>query len=904
MISEAVHPARYQFGDFELLPNQGALWRAGVRVAVTPKCMAVLIVLVDHAGRTVKKDDLLAQVWGGAAVEENNLTQTISTLRKVLGEKRGENRFIVTEPGNGYRFVAGVTRLEAPLQPPETSIASIPPSPRSISKWLLALPAVSLLCLIAAATLWLSKPAGGTTKRRSVAVLEIRNLSNNESAAWLQTALPEMLTSELASGGKLRTIPADDVVRWRSGLGNGLESTGNAGLVRLARRNFGADVFVLGSYVTAGTCPECRVRVDLGIFDAHTGESVAAIIDEGSAQGLLDLTARLGAKLRADLGIAGPPTEPPSWPAPSAMREYAEGLKALRRMDPMAARDHLQAAVNSDPGNALIHSALADAWTALGYGLRANEESRRAYELSSSLSRLDQLAIEARYRSNAQQWDRAIEIYRSIFRLFPDSLEDGLNLARAQLRAMKTADSISTLRELRRLPIPGGNDPRIDLLEAQDAGTTGNFTETRDYARRAAQEAKSRGAMYLFARARLLEGGAMQTMGEPRFDEVQAEARTVCEQLGDRQCVSSSWRIRGNHQLFSGHFQEADDAYRKGIAVAREMGDRGELANLLNGLGVVAESNLEWRQAEDHYLEAISLKKETGYNASEVQLQLADFYLRMGRLPDAARVADEAYAEAQKTNDRAEFGEIFRLRSALARLHGDLEGAQQLGEKAVTEFRATRSVAALTLALAALSSIATARGDLQGSEARLSEATRNNAPLVRLTPNPEGQGAIELARAELLLAKGQFQQAAEQGKLAAADFSNAHQHENSAKALVIEANAAETLGRKPDALLACEQAQREAAQTLDPLVLASVRLATWRLTGSRDSNEPADLHANLASLRNPELSLEEQFDLAIRARQSGFPNANRLLDALASQAANRGYFTLSRRARSLEQSGQ
>lgn len=68
--------------------------------------------LVERAGETVLKDELLAEVWEGAAVEENNLTQCISTLRKVLGEKRGENRYILTDPGKGYRFVAAVTEID------------------------------------------------------------------------------------------------------------------------------------------------------------------------------------------------------------------------------------------------------------------------------------------------------------------------------------------------------------------------------------------------------------------------------------------------------------------------------------------------------------------------------------------------------------------------------------------------------------------------------------------------------------------------------------------------------------------------------------------------------------------------------------------------------------------------
>jgi DNA-binding winged helix-turn-helix (wHTH) protein/tetratricopeptide (TPR) repeat protein len=895
---------KYHFGEFELSPNQGALWQAGVRLPLMPKPLATLVVLVERGGETVSKDELLAQVWHGTAVEENNLTQSISTLRKVLGEKRGENRFIVTDPGNGYRFVAEVTRIEdAPVEAHESPISlfsnGVPngivrhSSPVPSRKMLFATALIGLLCLAAVGLwLWMRHSAVQAVGRKSVAVLRIRDLSKSSSEAWLQTALSEMLTSELASGGKLHAIPAEDVVRWRSDLGTASENARYADLLRLACSNFGAGTFVIGSYVVTGACPDCRVRVDLGLFDAGSGDRLATIIDEGPAQNLLDLTTRLGGKLRAELGVGGTPAGPPPWPAPEAAREYAEGLNALRRIDPIAARDHLQAAVNADPGNALIHSALAETWTALGYGLRANEESRRAYDLSTSLGRMDQLGIEARYRMSAQQWDRAIEIYQTIFRLFPDSLEDGLNLARAQWRAMKVADVSATLSLLRRLPKPAGNDPRIDVIEAQNAGLARDYAKTREYAHRAGDEAKSRGAQYMFARARLLEGGAMQTMTAPNYYAVQTEGRKVCESLGDRQCVSMAWRIRGNERFSKGHFAEAQEAYLQGVSVARELGDRAEQANLLMGLSVVAESNLEWDQAEQNLLEAISLKKETGNNPSEVQVQLAELYLRLGKFSDTAGTADEALSEAQKTNAREDIGEVYLLQAELARLHGRLDTAQELGEKAIAEIRASNSNGLLTVALAALSSTLTARGDLQKAEKLLVGA---NAP-----DYLEGQGRLELARAELLLAKGQYQPAAEQAKRSAADFSNAHLDENSATALVTEANALQMLGRTSDALQTCEEAERRASRSPDPVASTLAHLAAWQLSGDSGAKVPPDLEAKVASLRNPELSLEENFDRALVAKRTATPGANRMFHALADDAAARGYLTMSRRARAME----
>jgi len=895
---------KYQFGEFELFPNQGVLSRAGVRVPLMPKPLATLLVLVEHAGETVSKDDLLSEVWPGTAVEENNLTQSISTLRKVLGEKRGENRYIATEPGNGYRFVAAVTRTAAVITEDVPRVATEPavtvisngsqsvPIPSSSRRRVLFALAIGLLCLAAGAWLWIRRSPSQAMGRKSVAVLEIRDLSKDSSESWLQTALPEMLTSELASGGKLRAIPAEDVVRWRSDLGTVPESARSADLLRLARRNFGADRFVLGSYVVTGTCPECQVRVDLGLFDSGTGERLATIIDAGPALDLLDLTARLGGQLRSDLGAGGSAPEPLTWPAQGAAREYAEGLKALRRIDPMAARDHLQAAESADPGNALIHAALAETWAALGYGLRANEESRRAFELSASLGRLDQLQIEARYRMSANQWDRAIEIYRSIFRLFPDSLEDGLNLARAQSRGLKSADMIATLRILRRLPKPAGNDPRIDLLEAQNAGVANDYPKTREYAHKAADEAKARGAQYVFARARLLEGGAMQTMGDPNYYVVQTQGRKVCEALGDRQCVSQSWRIHGNALYYQGHFAEAKETYLQGLNVARELGDRGEQANILSGLSAVAESNSDWEQAEQYLLEALSTRRETGYNPSLVHVQLAELYLRMGQFRVAASNADEAFSEAQKANAREDLGEVYRLRAVLARFNGHLDAAQDLCDKAITELRASNSTALPIMADIEMSSLQTARGDLENAGKNL---VGNNA-----LNFPERLGSFELARAELLIAKGQFQPAAEEAKRSAADFANAHLGEDSATALVREADAVEMLGRASDALAIAQEAERRAEESPNPVAKVLAHLASWRLAGASDASVPADLHTKVVSLKSPELALEEDFDRAMRAKRTGAPNASQLFQALANRAAKLGYVTMSRRARSLE----
>src|SRR5262245_37406145 len=103
------HTPRYEFGPFQLDPSNRVLLREGETISLTPKATDLLLILVANAGEILKKDELLKVIWPNTFVEESNLTQNIFTLRKVLGDRRVDPRYIETVPRRGYRFVASVT---------------------------------------------------------------------------------------------------------------------------------------------------------------------------------------------------------------------------------------------------------------------------------------------------------------------------------------------------------------------------------------------------------------------------------------------------------------------------------------------------------------------------------------------------------------------------------------------------------------------------------------------------------------------------------------------------------------------------------------------------------------------------------------------------------------------------
>jgi DNA-binding winged helix-turn-helix (wHTH) protein/Tol biopolymer transport system component len=109
MVIEARH--FFEFGPFRLDPSLRILLRDGQPVPVQPKTFDILLALVQNNDRLVSKEDLMKAVWQNTFVEESNLTQNIFVLRKILGQTAGENRYIVTVPGRGYRFVGEVRKV-------------------------------------------------------------------------------------------------------------------------------------------------------------------------------------------------------------------------------------------------------------------------------------------------------------------------------------------------------------------------------------------------------------------------------------------------------------------------------------------------------------------------------------------------------------------------------------------------------------------------------------------------------------------------------------------------------------------------------------------------------------------------------------------------------------------------
>jgi DNA-binding winged helix-turn-helix (wHTH) protein len=111
------------FGCFRLFPVQRLLLEGQKPLRLGSRALDILIALVERPGELVSKEELMARVWPNTFVEPANLTVHIAVLRRILGDGRGDNRFLINIPGRGYRFVTPIKVAKVSMPSPPRSLA-------------------------------------------------------------------------------------------------------------------------------------------------------------------------------------------------------------------------------------------------------------------------------------------------------------------------------------------------------------------------------------------------------------------------------------------------------------------------------------------------------------------------------------------------------------------------------------------------------------------------------------------------------------------------------------------------------------------------------------------------------------------------------------------------------------
>ncbi len=678
--------------------------------------------------------------------------------------------------------------------------------------------------------------------RRSIAVLGFRNLSGKPDLAWLSTALSEMLTTELAAGESLRTIPGENVVRMKIDVA--LPETDSLAPDTLAwiHQNLGSDLLVLGSYLDL----DGQIRLDLRLQDAGAGETIAAISETGTENQLLQLVSQAGSALRTKCGLEGVTSAQAkevraSSPSnPEATRLYAEGLAELRVFAALRARELLEGAVARDPSFALGHSALSEAWSALGYDSKALQEARLAFEHSASLSRKEQLLIEGRYREANKEWNTAVEVYRRLFNpfptahddrtasddSFPDDLDNGLRLVDVQVSANKSQDALNTLQSLRRLPPPLRDDPRIDLAEARVAVSVSDFKRARAAAVAAAQKAQQQGARYLAARAALQQCWVLRNLGEMEEAKTAGtRAKNFLASIGDFRgeargitCIADVLVDQGNYALAKPMLERALDLARRVGAKKDIAGASINLANVLAYQQDVSGSTKQYRNAL-----AVALDIGDKSDALLAENNIAANLMMQADLEGAKTMLQASLNTGGEIGNRAGVVQALENLGTLDYYQGNLFEAKQNLAAAVTQSRELGLKSETVSILAAMGDLMLAQGDLAAAETSYRES-------LTISDQLGEKGSVAVAKrslANLALENNQASVAETLARAAVQEFQSEKDADNETAARDILGQALMAQGKLKQAQIEIDTAHKLASPNL--LTTLGLGITTARL---------------------------------------------------------------------------
>ena len=396
----------YLFGDFRLDVARRLLLRRdnGQVVKLTAKAFDTLLYMVRHAGTSLSKDELMLAVWPDTVVEENNLSQNVSSLRRALGEKQGENRYIATLPGHGFSFVAAVTPLAGgeSADVPEDALQAargeqgskvITPA-HSQSAWrrkrLIILTGVTLTALVGLGVyFWrVRTKTVPVMPVRTLAVLPFKPLVVENRDEALELGMADALITKLSNTRGVIVRPLASARRY-----GGIEQDPLA-----ARRALQVDAVIDGSIQRWGDRIRVTARlVGIGGEQLWAGQFDEKFTDIFTVQDAI--SGRVAGALALHLGGEEERRLTKRYTDNVAAYElYLRGRYHLFKLTPTEVRKGLeffQEAVRVDPSYALAYTGIADAYRTLPITSdvaprdafpKAKEAVTKALELDDSLA--------------------------------------------------------------------------------------------------------------------------------------------------------------------------------------------------------------------------------------------------------------------------------------------------------------------------------------------------------------------------------------------------------------------------------------------------------------------------------------------------------------------------------------
>lgn len=389
----------YEFGPFLVDPDKQTLFRDGGPIALTPKTFQLLLVLLRRRNELVTKDELMKAIWPDTFVEETNLTRNIFSLRKVLGETE-HSRYIITVPGQGYRFARDVRVLSEP----EVTILAAQHSKvrvqvRETRPWArMSVAAVILLAVAIVAVRFLMHRRAVLTEKDTVVLTDFANSTGDPV---FDGTLRQGMAVQLEQSPFLSLVPEQRIRRTLALMGQSGDAHLTGELAQEVCDRTGAAAVIDGSIAMLGS----EYVLGLRAKNCHTGD----VLDEEQEQvarkeDVLNALSQIASRFRARTGESHTTVEQYSTPLAEATTSSLEALKAYSAgwqvhalHGASAALPFFRQATEIDPKFAMAHASLGRIYADLDQLGLAAASIAQAWQLRDRASEREKFFITANY---------------------------------------------------------------------------------------------------------------------------------------------------------------------------------------------------------------------------------------------------------------------------------------------------------------------------------------------------------------------------------------------------------------------------------------------------------------------------------------------------------------------------
>ena len=451
----------YRFGEFVLDPAKRILSRADSPVLLTSRAMDVLIFLAQHPNRLVTKEELLEAVWGGTFVEEGNLTQSISHVRKALSGSSEDGRLIATIPRKGYQFTGNVVfsddgvsatqpvgpvpatqtlRTDAPQNPSVPKLGAVASKPKTWRKDVAGPSAISLWALAAgvlavgAIGAWRYEVYRHRITLAPTDTIVLADADNRTADTVFDDAMTTALRYEMAQTPYLNLLGLDKTYPITRQLGLPPTTKITTEIARQICNKTKSKMMISDSIADAGNGYYLQIRA----IDCESGATLAEEgTNVGSRNQIVHELGGTATRLRRKLGEPAEslarfnqPLEKATSPSLEALQTGTEGMKLFLAGNPQAALPLYQRGIELDPDLALTYEGISAANKVLGHYDLAAAALTRAYQLRDRMTEKDRLNVDYLFYSDVTgELDKAYSVLLRALQLFPRDVFFHHNLA-------------------------------------------------------------------------------------------------------------------------------------------------------------------------------------------------------------------------------------------------------------------------------------------------------------------------------------------------------------------------------------------------------------------------------------------------------------------------------------------